>query len=184
MVISPVLRGMFGLEWNVAEHTLTVTPHLPAAWPGAMLRRVPFGESWLDLAMTRENGTLIVKATGPAAAGLKLASEVEGAHADRDTLRIPLPAVEAGATEALPKFGSETHQMKVLGERYGAHSLTLQLSAPGGSVQELTVRENRPGLKMNAEGAELGAVAGGLRPLTVHFADASGYTTQTITLSW
>ncbi|MGB6727095.1 MAG: hypothetical protein WBE74_14415, partial [Terracidiphilus sp.] len=30
MVISPVVRGLFGLEWNVPQNTLTVTPHLPA----------------------------------------------------------------------------------------------------------------------------------------------------------
>jgi glycogen debranching enzyme len=184
MVISPVLRGMFGLEWNVAQHTLIVTPHLPAAWPGATLRHVPFGNSWLDLVCTRESGTLRVAASGPAAAGLKLASHDGGVHADGDTLRIPLPAVEAGVTEALPEFGSETHQLKVLDERYGARSLTLQLSAPGGSTEELTVRENHPGLQVKADGAQLGVAAGGLSPMTVHFAAAGGYTTQTITLSW
>jgi hypothetical protein len=133
---------------------------------------------------TRESGTLRVVASGPAAAGLKLASYTEGVHVNGDTLRIPLPAVEAGVTEALPEFGSETHQLKVLDERYGARSLTLQLSAPGGSTEELTVRENHPGLQVKADGAQLGVAAGGLSPMTVHFAAAGGYTTQTITLSW
>ena len=43
MVVSPVLRGMFGLEWDAAGKMLTVNPQLPAAWDGATLRRVPDG---------------------------------------------------------------------------------------------------------------------------------------------
>jgi glycogen debranching enzyme len=184
MVISPVLRGMFGLQWNVGEHTLTVTPHLPAAWPGATLRRVPFGSSWVDLTFTRDAAMLRVTASGPAADGLKLASLSEGARAEGDTLRIPLAAVEAGVTETLPEFGATTRQMKVLGEHLVARALTVQLSAPGGTTQQLTLRENAPGLRVTAQGGQLGAVAGGLRALTVHFPKADGYTPQTVTLSW
>jgi glycogen debranching enzyme len=40
MAISPVLRGLFGLEWNAAENKLTVTPHLPAQWDRAAIRRL------------------------------------------------------------------------------------------------------------------------------------------------
>src|SRR6185437_15727605 len=32
MVFTPAVRGMFRLEWNAAENTLTVTPNLPAQW--------------------------------------------------------------------------------------------------------------------------------------------------------
>jgi glycogen debranching enzyme len=184
MVISPLVRGLFGLQWNVAQHTLTVTPQLPAAWPQATLRHVPFGDSWLDLSFTRERTMLRVQASGPAAAGLKLASLAEGAKAEGDTLRIPLPAVEAGVSESLPEFGAETQQMKVLGQQTTAHALTLELSAPGGSTQHLMVRENRTDLHVTAQGGELGTEADGLRSLTVHVPEASGYTTQTVTLSW
>ncbi len=185
MVISPVLRGMFGLEWNVAAHTLTVTPHLPASWPQATLRHIPFGDSWLDLAFTRNGATLDVVASGPGARGLTLTSRATGAHAQGDTLRIPLPAVEAGVTAQLPKFGAETHQLKVLGENETARALTLHLSAPGGSTQQLVVRENESGLNVTARGAELGksGTTDGLRPLTVRFEKAEGYTTKTVTLS-
>ncbi len=41
MVISPVLRGLFGLEWDAAGNKLTVTPSLPADWDRATLRHVP-----------------------------------------------------------------------------------------------------------------------------------------------
>jgi glycogen debranching enzyme len=184
MVVSPVLRGMFGLEWNVADHTLSVTPHLPAAWPKAALHRIPFGSSTLDLAFRREGTTLRISASGPAAAGITLASHAEGAHSAGDTLTIPLEPVEAGVAESLPEFGAETCQMKVLGEHYGAHSLTLELSAPGGTTQQLLLRENKAGLRIAAQGANLGEMENGMRALIVKFRGAREYNEQTITLTW
>ena len=40
MVITPILRGMFGLQVNAAAHTLQVIPHLPAEWDRAKMRHV------------------------------------------------------------------------------------------------------------------------------------------------
>ncbi len=34
MVISPMLRGLFGLDWDALNHTLRISPHLPADWDG------------------------------------------------------------------------------------------------------------------------------------------------------
>ncbi len=184
MVISPVLRGMFGLEWNAADRTLSITPHLPAAWPRAQLRGVPFGGSTVDLAFTREGRELRVEASGPAAAGLKLASRTPGAKTQGSTLTVPLPPVEVGVEEHLPEFGAETHQLKVLGEQRGERTLTLHLSAPGGSAQTLELRENEPGLRVTAQSAELGAMEGGMRRVDVKFPNASGYVEQTVTLRW
>src|SRR6202030_2651888 len=66
MVISPVLRGLFGLEWNAPSNTLTVTPHLPAGWTEATIRRVPFGDRSIDLTFRREGRELVVEASGDA----------------------------------------------------------------------------------------------------------------------
>jgi hypothetical protein len=41
MVVSPVLRGLFGLEWDAAANKLTITPSLPAQWDKAKLHHVP-----------------------------------------------------------------------------------------------------------------------------------------------
>ena len=32
MVISPLLRGLFGLEADAGAHRLTFAPHVPADW--------------------------------------------------------------------------------------------------------------------------------------------------------
>ena len=64
MVISPVLRGLFGLEWDAAGNKLMLTPSLPAGWDHAALHHVPLGAGSVDLEMTRSGTMLVVKATG------------------------------------------------------------------------------------------------------------------------
>jgi glycogen debranching enzyme len=181
MVISPVLRGMFGLEWSAAANTLTISPHLPAAWEKAAIRRLPFGNRTVDVTLQREGRELVVQASDPE---LHLASRIPGAEQKNGALHIPLHAVEIGIEEHLPEAGTETHQMKVLDEKYNERSLVLQLSAPGGSTQKLTVRENASALRLTTKDGELGAADGGLRPLRVRFPDGAGYVGKTVTLSW
>ena len=185
MVISPVLRGMFGLGWNAAGETLTVNPRLPAAWSSAQVLRAPLGLSTVDLAFTRREGELVVSATSTAA--VHLASEMPGARVEGQTLMVPLPAVEAWAPEHLPEFGAETAQMKILDEERGGRSLTLTLSAEGSSEQTVYLRENAPGLHLRAVQGTLGAPDAQrdrLIPWTVAFPAGSGEVTQKVTVSW
>lgn len=49
MVVSPILRGLFGLETDVITHTLTFTPHAPADWSTFAIRNVPVASDQLDL---------------------------------------------------------------------------------------------------------------------------------------
>ncbi len=128
MVISPVLRGMFGLSWDTADQTLSVTPHLPADWNVARLRRIPFGNSDLDLTFRRKKLELLVEASGDAAKTVHLNSLAPGASTEGGVLRIPLPAVEVCIKQELSEFGSQTRQMKVLNEQNLLHELKPQAS--------------------------------------------------------
>jgi hypothetical protein len=175
------LRGLFGIEWNEPDNTLTVTPHLPARWNEATIRRIPFGDRTLDLTFQRRGKELVVQSSD---ASVKLASHSPGAFVQKNQLHIPLPPVEIGITARLPEMGSETHQLKVLAESSDAHSLTLRLSAPGASEQELTVRENTSLPKLTAADAQLGQLEQGLRSLHVRFPAGTGYVDKTVTLSW
>jgi glycogen debranching enzyme len=182
MVISPVLRGLFGLEWDALSNTLTVTPHLPADWTETTIRRVPFGDRSVDLTFRRRGRELVVEASG--GAKLRLTSHAKMARMDNGRLHIPLPAVEAAIAEALPEFGTATHQMKVLAEEYGTHSLTLRLAAPNGSMQKLVLRENIPVHGLATRDAQLGTPVGGMRALEVKFPEGTGYVEKTVTLTW
>jgi glycogen debranching enzyme len=69
MVVSPLLRGMFGLQTDAATGTLTFSPHAPADWTSFGIGNVQVGSSKLDLRYSKDAGgiTLEVKASGDAA---------------------------------------------------------------------------------------------------------------------
>jgi hypothetical protein len=194
MVISPVLRGMFGLEWNAASHTLTVTPHLPADWKTATIRHLPFGENNLELTFTRRGQDLIVQASGASAEKMHLQSRAAGAKPERATtergtievatLRIPLPAAEVAIPAHLPAFGQETQQRKVLNQQDTANEMALMLAAQASSRQTLVLRENAPNMKIHTNDGQIGAAIDGLRTVTIDFPSGEGYVTKTITFSW
>ena len=179
MVISPVLRGMFGIGWDAAAGTMTVAPHLPASWDHAVVRQVPIGAGKTDLTYERVGGEMVVRATG----GVKLTSAMAGARSSGAEVRVPLPAVEVGMTSHLPMAGAVTQQMKVLDQVEGARSLTLQLSGMGGAREEMLVRRNKAGLAVRVEG---GMVTGGgaLGTMAVEFPAGTGYVEKTVRLSW
>jgi glycogen debranching enzyme len=183
MVISPVIRGLFGLEWDVDAKKLTVTPSLPAEWDKAKLHHLPFAGGDMDLDITREGGTLLVRAGG--SQPVVLASQTPGAKWTANVLRIPLPAVEAGLSHALPASGSTTQQMKVLDQQYSANSLTLRLAALGDSHQTIMLRVNDTRAKPRAEGAQIQQTgSSSLRPVQVDFAAGEGYVEQTVKFTW
>jgi glycogen debranching enzyme len=53
MVVSPLLRGMFGLETDWMHHTLTLAPHVPADWTWFSLENVRVGNDVLLLNYTK-----------------------------------------------------------------------------------------------------------------------------------
>jgi glycogen debranching enzyme len=175
MVITPILRGMFGIGVDALKHEITVAPHLPADWNSAEVKRIHVGNSSADLSFRREGSELVISLHQPAGAKIHLA----GASGDGATLRLPLPAVEVAISHGLPTPGSRTTQMKVLSETYNPRSLRLELEAMGGTESILALHLNHPSAAVKIEGAKLDAGR-----LHVDFAPSSGYVTQKITIGW
>jgi glycogen debranching enzyme len=184
MVISPVLRGMFGLEWDTRTHSVTVTPHLPADWNSADIQRVPFGDASLDLSFVRQRQELLVKAVGDKAPTVTLRSRIAGARFENRILHIPLPAVEVAVKQGLPEPGTATCQMKILNEEHSPHQLTLTLSALASSHQTLLLRNNAVGLHIKSSTALIADKQSDLKSVTVDFPPGSGYITKTVQFSW
>lgn len=188
MVISPILRGMFGLDWNAAADTLSVTPHLPADWMSATIHRVPLGTHHIDLRFQRKGQEMIVQSSRSqddrSTANIHLQSQTPGTNVEGDRLRIPLPPVEVAIREELPAFGEKTRQLKVLDEQITSHGLKLTLAAPALSRQTLLLRENAANLKAQTQDAEIGSSQNGLRTLAVIFPAGDGYVTKTVSISW
>lgn len=66
MVLSPILRGMFGLQTNAEKHQVTLAPHVPADWTSYAIHSVHVGAVGLDLQYrkTADSILLEVRRTG------------------------------------------------------------------------------------------------------------------------
>jgi glycogen debranching enzyme len=66
MVVSPILRGMLGLEVDAITHHISLTPHVPAHWNFFRVQNVHIGEVVLDLTYrkTVDGSTLEIHRSG------------------------------------------------------------------------------------------------------------------------
>jgi hypothetical protein len=177
MVITPAIRGLFGISVDAEHHTLTVAPHLPADWDHATLRHLSVGIEFTDVEFRREGNTMLVSSSN---SNVKLAGAKNGA------LRIPLPPVEVSIPHTLPLPGAETQQLKVLSQKENAHSLTLELEAQGGSMYDLPLRLNGLRGTPHAEGATISLPESHstIGSLHIVFPADAGYQKQTVQITW
>jgi glycogen debranching enzyme len=172
MVVTPILRGIFGIDLDALHQTLRVTPHLPATWPEAEVRQLHVGGSVINLHYQRERETMSVTIEGVSGPAIHFAG-------GSNLQRTPLPAIEVEVPHGLPLRGSRTSQMKVTGEVHSTRSLQLTLEGLAGSEATLTVVQNAAEVKPTAEGGELTADR-----LRIKFGPGEGYVTQTVSIRW
>ncbi len=191
MVITPALRGMFGVDVDALSGSIDLDPHLPADWDKAEVQRLHVGQSVCSLDYQRQGQSIVVKASTTSGPAVRLGTAAKNARTAADGLSIAfaLPPVEVAVPHGLPLPGARTSQMKVLAETATANSLRLELEADAGSVVELKLRRNGTKLNVRADGAKLvsaeqGSGASSLDFLTVKFSSGTGYQEQIVTLHW
>jgi hypothetical protein len=183
MVITPLLRGLFGLEADALKNTLTVAPKLPADWNRARLLHVPLGASETNLELERTNGKLLVRAKTEKAEVLCLKASAGDGEACRSaparerTLEIALDVVELGIPAVLPSEGARTSQLKVLEQSFEKRQATFRLAAPGGTAMDLVLRINGP--HVTVDGAQMKG-----DKLHVQFPEGAGYQERLIRFTW
>jgi hypothetical protein len=66
MVVSPILRGMFGLQIDAANHTISLIPHAPADWTSFAIHNVHVGAVAVDFQYHKTTDSLVLetKSTG------------------------------------------------------------------------------------------------------------------------
>jgi hypothetical protein len=66
MVISPILRGMFGLQTDVEKRQIRLEPHVPADWTSYALHNVHLGDNEADFRFTKaaDSITLAIQRKG------------------------------------------------------------------------------------------------------------------------
>lgn len=185
MVVTPILRGIFGLELDAPKDVVFVTPHLPAAWNHAELRHVALGSNHFDLSFQRKGSELVIDMEGDAGSA-RLASHAPGANISGNgrILHIPLPAVEVFLPSELPLPGSRTAMPKVISEIYTDHIYTLVLEAEGGSTLVLPLRTNGVRGKITVAGAALEAAGAAGTSITIQFPHGEGYQQMKVAIRW
>jgi len=61
MVISPILKGMFGLEANAEKKQVTLAPHVPADWASFAIHNVRIGATALGFRYRRTGDSIVLE---------------------------------------------------------------------------------------------------------------------------
>lgn len=211
MVITPVLRGLFGITIDAQSKTITVNPHLPAQWEDVRVANLRVEGSPMTLYFSHSGTLLTVSISDWEHPGWKLRSDMSGAALRKDPLSsdeimlaIPLPDVEVRTPQtAIPLPGSSTGSFRVVSERYQPHGITLTVEGLADSradlviirhklVKERLVREPGVSSEPNATGTSVALVALDTAhedpkvpvDMQFHFPPGEGWKTITVTLTW
>ena len=164
MVITPTLRGLFGIDIDAQTKTITVNPHLPADWDHATVENlpVPSGESAM-LHFSVVGSQVRVDLSTLNVSGWRLRSDVSGTKSSTEhgepVLSIPLPLLDIDQDltrfsaripddkplpDRQPLPGSRTFRSRILHSEYGDRRLTLVIEGRAGSQSELGLVRRGP----------------------------------------
>lgn len=126
MVISPILRGMMGLEVNALNSTVTFAPHVPAGWNEFTIKNVKVGETTLDLMyhVVGEDFTLEVQRHG--------SSKFELNFSPAFSPRAKILAAEVNGQKVTPKISAnDSDQHATLSVPITTDKTTIHLHVTG-----------------------------------------------------
>jgi hypothetical protein len=144
MVITPTLRGLFGISVDAQAKTITVNPRLPAGWDEVRIKNLHVGGTVQELELRRDGGVLTAHLYEGKKEGWKLRSDEPSAE-NRESylssnglmIAIPLPDVQIQKdAEGSPIPGDRSRSFRVLSENYGARRISL-------TVEGLASRDER-----------------------------------------
>ncbi len=182
MVISPILRGMLGLEIDAQSHHVTLAPHVPADWRSFN----PGFSSRTDVVSVELNGHSLPFHAAASASDQHVAIRFPLTQAT-STVRIRLKNdFGVSLSNVLPALGSASQGLRVLSETWNSArtQLTLSLSGLAGKTYELFVWN--PSQVASVKGAKLGAAGRDSAKLVVEFpsADTESYVHQDVVLNF
>ncbi len=209
MVITPILRGLFGIGIDAQTKTLTVNPHLPARWPKAELRNIQVPGGTLGLSFNKEGETLVMFLEQSGVKGWKVHSDSHNARPDpirSSAFDFPLSPVRITLLDdRLAAAGARTSIARVVHEEWNSRSVALQVEGLAGTSASFLVYQRdwkTPGLQVSgglsnhAESGEPGALLTSLgigepvnappfaSQLQINFPPGEGWKTITVTLTW
>jgi len=118
MIVSPILRGMFGLDIDAFSHRVVFAPHIPAGWDSFRVDNLRVGDRTLELNYHRTTDSITLEANAGGAAesvvefspAISLRAEILGAEINGH--RVPIDvhkgALDQHATVRVPVSGNPT----------------------------------------------------------------------------
>jgi hypothetical protein len=168
MVITPTLRGLFGISVDALTKTITVNPRLPAGWDHADVRGLQIPGGAVSLTFLRNGERVEVCPYLGLGEGWHLRSTVSGATLGKlvidhevsksgtvpcDGLSVPVHALEIESTAVeSPVGGDRTQDVRVLSEQWGPNQVKLTIEGPANSSSLFGVHRRRamPGLRVDS----------------------------------
>ena len=126
MVISPILRGMMGLEVNALSSTVTFAPHVPAGWTDFAIENVKVGATRLDFTYNAvgDEISLVIERHGSGNVDLVFAPAI--------SLRAKVVSVEVDGNKVVPKMSAnENDQHAAVAVPISADKTTIHLHVSG-----------------------------------------------------
>ena len=187
MIITPAVRGLFGVEADVPHHRLRVDPQLPADWNNATLYNVPYGTQKIDLHFERQGREMRVTATSNENLALCLTTSAllspqpcPATSARQHTLNVLLPQVELTLPHTAAMAGDRDRAPRVVHLQSSPHKIVLAVELLAGSTVSLPIHSNLPTPPaFTAHGAE---IRNG--NLAISAPAGSGYQRQNVELTW
>ncbi|HEX3320906.1 MAG TPA: hypothetical protein VHR84_09400 [Terriglobales bacterium] len=150
MVVSPILRGMLGLETQAQECRLTLAPHLPANWSTFNVKAARAGGASFDIRYRREPDQIAVEV-----------KQTGGTHCTLDFS----PAVSPRSVVTGVDVNDRKQDFKIEDNATDRHVNT-HIPLLGGTTAVRVRLKNDFGLSMDSEMPTLGSPSQGLREIS------------------
>jgi glycogen debranching enzyme len=145
MIITPLLRGMFGLEVDAPARMLTVAPWFPPGRDTMEVRQLSLGDDRLDLLLAADAGRGEITLTiSGARHPLRVrfapvgGSDVEGVLRPADARLRLVSAAPArwvvSVDESVPQIGDRSHSARIVAERVNGDTDRVTFEAPAGTT--------------------------------------------------
>jgi glycogen debranching enzyme len=150
MVISPILRGMFGLQTDAKKHQITLAPHVPSDWMSFAIRNDRVGDAAVDFRYRKTADTveLETKRTGNGDCSVEFSPSF--------SLRTQVISVQMNGHPLPFKMQPNSHDQH----------LSVRFPVNGGSNNLVIRVKNDFGLTLSNELPALGSASRELRVLT------------------
>jgi glycogen debranching enzyme len=150
MVVSPILRGLFGLQTDAEKHEVRLAPHVPADWTSFGIRNVRVGKVNVDFQYrkTRESVTVEVVRNGVGDCWVEFSPAF--------SLRTKIVAVELNGKPLTFKIQANDEDQHV----------SMRFPIQGGANSVVIRVKNDFGLTLTNELPALGSTSRGLRVIS------------------